>query len=101
MSLDDIKARTRCRRCQETGHWSRECPEAHKEFSANWNWHGVLYYFMCFRKNSIPLCFFIIISGVMVAQHFNIGSDTHTNADDTIDEETYVIAGDSQDGTVV
>ncbi len=26
MTIEEIKRRTRCRRCQEVGHWKRECP---------------------------------------------------------------------------
>ena len=30
MTIEEIKRRTRCRRCQEIGHWKRECPNPPK-----------------------------------------------------------------------
>ena len=26
VSIEELKRRTKCHRCQEVGHWSRECP---------------------------------------------------------------------------
>lgn len=30
MTIEEIKRRTRCRNCQEIGHWKRECPNPTK-----------------------------------------------------------------------
>ena len=46
MSLEDIKMRTRCRRCKNKGHWFHECPDGQQDFEANWSWSCVLFYFM-------------------------------------------------------
>ena len=53
------------------------------------------------RKNFISPSFLSIISRVVVAQNFNIGSDTHTNAGDTVDEDTCIIAVETHEGLVV
>ena len=33
MSLNDIKAKSRCHQCKQIGHWSRECPQRNKQAS--------------------------------------------------------------------
>ena len=37
MTIEEIKRRTRCRRCQEIGHWKRECPNPPKPRSTDGN----------------------------------------------------------------
>ena len=48
---------------------------------------------MCFVIFFICLCFFIIISGVVVDRELYIGSESQSNADDD-DEKAYVLAGE-------
>ena len=36
MTIEEIKRRTRCRRCQEIGHWKRECPNPAKPRSTDY-----------------------------------------------------------------
>ena len=35
VSIEELKKRTRCRRCDKTGHWSRECPERKRLLPGN------------------------------------------------------------------
>ena len=53
------------------------------------------------RNNFISLCFFIIISGVLLDREFYIGCEFQTNVDDTIDEDSYILAGEHHEGIVV
>ena len=53
------------------------------------------------RNNFISLCFLFAISGVLLDCEFYIGSEFQTNVDDTMDEDSYILAGEPREGIVV
>ena len=92
LSVEDVKKRTKCRRCLQKGHWARDCPST-QSFEANFSWSGHLLYLFLFSLYLLCLYLYYLIffSGDMESHNFCISSE--------IDDTEYYIMAD--EGAVV
>ena len=61
LSVEDVKKRTKCRRCLQKGHWARDCPST-QSFEANFSWSGHLLYLFLFSLYLLCLYLYYLIS---------------------------------------